>query len=36
MEYYSITRIFSDDKGESHFEDIKMPLKESGEIVFFI
>lgn len=34
MEYYEITRIFSDDSGESHFEDIKIPLKESGEIGF--
>ncbi|PZX93299.1 hypothetical protein DOS84_10545 [Flavobacterium aquariorum] len=34
MEYYTITRIFSDDVGESHFEDIKIPLKESSEIGF--
>ena len=34
MEYYAVTRIFSDDAGESHFEDIKIPLKESGEIGF--
>lgn len=29
-----ITRIFSDNKGESHFEDIEMPLKDDGEIGF--
>ncbi|MFV5692969.1 hypothetical protein ACM55K_13160 [Flavobacterium sp. LT1R49] len=34
MEQYTITRLFSDDAGESHFEDIKIPLKESGEIGF--
>ncbi|MBC7846330.1 MAG: hypothetical protein H7Y10_07540 [Flavobacterium sp.] len=34
MEYYAITRIFADAAGESHFEDIKISLKESGEIGF--
>lgn len=34
MEHYAITRIFSDAAGESHFEDIKIPLKENGEIGF--
>lgn len=34
MEHYAITRIFSDAEGESHFEDIKIPLKENGEIGF--
>lgn len=29
-----ITRIFSDNKGESHFEDIEMSLKDDGEIGF--
>lgn len=27
-----ITRIYSDNNGESHFEDIEMPLKDYGEI----
>ena len=29
-----ITRIYSDSNGESHFEDIEMPLKNNGEIGF--
>jgi len=29
-----ITRVYSDKKGESHFEDIEMPLKNDGEIGF--
>jgi hypothetical protein len=29
-----ITRIFSDEKGESHFEDIEIPLIDQGEIGF--
>lgn len=29
-----ITRIYSDQSGESHFEDIEMPLKNDGEIGF--
>lgn len=27
-----ITRIFSDEKGESHFEDLEIPLIDQGEI----
>lgn len=29
-----ITRIFSDEKGESHFEDFEIPLVDQGEIGF--
>lgn len=29
-----ITRIYSDQNGESHFEDIEIPLKDDGEIGF--
>ncbi|WP_449397481.1 hypothetical protein [Chryseobacterium wanjuense] len=29
-----ITRIFSDEKGESHFEDVEIPLIDQGEIGF--
>jgi hypothetical protein len=29
-----ITRIFSDEKGESHFEEIEIPLINQGEIGF--
>ena len=29
-----ITRIYSDNNGESHFEDIEIPLKDDGEIGF--
>lgn len=29
-----ITRIFSDEKGESHFEDLEIPLIDQGEIGF--
>jgi len=29
-----ITRIFSDDDGESHFEDVEIPLVDQGEIGF--
>lgn len=28
----AVTRIYSDDQGESHFEDIQIPLNKSGEI----
>jgi hypothetical protein len=31
---FNITRIYSDTKGESHFEDFKLPLSEAGEIGF--
>lgn len=29
---FKITRLYSDTKGESRFEDITIPLKDSGEI----
>jgi len=29
---FSITRIYNDNTGESHFEDITVPLKDGGEI----
>ena len=29
-----ITKIYSDDSGESHFEDIEMPLQNNGALVF--
>ncbi|WP_042722227.1 hypothetical protein [Flavobacterium sp. B17] len=29
-----ITKIFSDEKGESHFEDLEIPLIDQGEIGF--
>lgn len=29
---FLITRIYSDEKGESRFEDIKIPLNDSGQI----
>lgn len=29
---FSITRIYSDDQGDSHFEDLKIPLHEKGMI----
>jgi hypothetical protein len=29
-----ITKIFSDEKGESHFEDVEIPLIDQGEIGF--
>ncbi|RDC55187.1 hypothetical protein DU508_18600 [Pedobacter chinensis] len=32
METFKITRIFTDSEGESHFQDINIPLNESGEI----
>lgn len=31
---FKITRVYSDSSGESHFEDIEMPLKDDGEIGF--
>ena len=31
---FSITRIYSDTQGESHFEDVKISLTEAGEIGF--
>ena len=32
MSSFSITRIYSDAKGESHFEDIMIPMEKAGEI----
>ncbi|AKQ44916.1 hypothetical protein TH63_03605 [Rufibacter radiotolerans] len=32
MEEFQITRIYSDDKGESHFQDQLIPLMLAGEI----
>ena len=29
---FPVTRIYSDGSGESHFEDIKIPLKDAGDI----
>lgn len=29
-----ITKIFSDDNGESHFEEVEVPLTNQGEIGF--
>jgi hypothetical protein len=29
---FQVTRVYSDDKGDSHFEDIEIPLKEAGSI----
>jgi len=31
---FNITRIYSDDTGESHFEDLTIPLKSNGDIGF--
>ena len=31
---YTITRIFTDKNGDSHFEDVFIPLKDEGEIGF--
>lgn len=30
--YFSVTRIYSDAAGESYFEDVSIPLKNSGDI----
>jgi len=32
MEHFKITRVFSDENGESHFQDTYIPLEENGEI----
>src|SRR4030095_10382822 len=29
---FQITRVYSDNDGESHFEDYKIPLKEAGNV----
>lgn len=31
---FSVTRIFSDENGDSHFEDLMIPLSDQGEIGF--
>lgn len=31
---FKITRVYTDNKGDSRFEDLEIPLKESGEIGF--
>src|SRR5690554_2445034 len=31
---FDITRIYADEHGDSHFENIELPLKEAGEIGF--
>lgn len=32
MEYYKVTRIYADEQGDSHFEDIAIPLQDNGTI----
>lgn len=32
MEDYEVTRIYADEQGESHFETLKIPLHNAGEI----
>jgi quercetin dioxygenase-like cupin family protein len=34
MEAFAITRVYSDANGDSHFEDIAVPLNDDGEIGF--
>ncbi|WP_447636532.1 hypothetical protein [Flavobacterium microcysteis] len=34
MESFGITRIFSDKNGDTQFEDVRIPLQESGTIGF--
>ena len=34
MDHYKITRIYSDAQGESHFEDVLIPLQDGGPIGF--
>jgi len=34
METFNVTRVYADANGESHFEDIKIPLNNAGEIGF--
>ena len=29
---FQVTRIYSDEKGESHFEDVEIPLQPAGDI----
>ena len=32
---FQITRVYSDSNGDSHFEDIEIPLKEAGHLENF-
>lgn len=34
MEDFQITRIYADATGESHFEDVRIPLRDAGDIGF--
>jgi hypothetical protein len=34
MQDYNVTRIYADENGDSHFEDIAIPLQDKGEIGF--
>lgn len=34
MEHFQITRIYADAAGESHFEEMKIPLDDRGDIGF--
>lgn len=34
MEQYNVTRIYTDTNGDSHFEDIGIPLQDGGPIGF--
>jgi len=34
MESFKVTRVFADDQGDSHFEDIQYPLTDKGPIGF--
>lgn len=34
MKTFAVTRIYSDDDGESRFEDLEIPLQDNGEIGF--
>ena len=34
MESFTITRVYSDINGDSHFEDIEVPLNDKGDIGF--
>jgi hypothetical protein len=33
---FQITRIYSDSNGDSHFEDIEIPLKKAGNLDNFL
>lgn len=34
MESFAVTRVYADENGDSRFEDVSIPLNESGEIGF--